>query len=246
MLAGECQWGNGRVVLLPSGNFESAPEAIDLVLEELAGAPLAISPPQWVQHVQIPGAAELEAEIDSAQQTIESLRSQIRSSEGKRDALLKYKRLIYSDGAELEEIVERALIYLGGSIIASKYGTEEYILVHHGREHLMEVKGAIGSAALKHVRQLIDNQLLAEETTGTAPHGILVVNGWRNDPPSERGKGTLIEFPDNVIQRASANDIALVSGAQILSAVCLKLKGDDDGSAFLNALTSTRGRLPRS
>ena len=92
----------------------------------------------------------------------------------------------------------------------------------------------------------MDNLLAAEESTGQATHGILVVNCWKNIPPAQRGTPDTVEFPSNVVERATANNIALLSGRGLLKAVSAKLKGTPSATAFLDRLTVVRGIVPDS
>jgi hypothetical protein len=240
-LAAELRREAGRVVLLPNGEFSDPRDAISFVLEEITGAPAVTAPPAWSGAIEIPGISALEAEARGAQEEIRRLSEHVATLAARQGKLEEYRRLVYGTGKELEDIVARSFELLGGTIIPRKYGTEEYILVYRDREHLIEVKGVTGSSALDHVRQLFDNQSIAEQQTDTSPHCILVANTFRNDPPENRGAAPRIEFPDNVVRRATANDIALLSTVTLLDAVCAKLAGAPEADAFLDRLTATAG-----
>ena len=155
-LAGQVTVGKtGRLVVLPAGDFGEHPEkAIDLVLEEVCGTAPATPPPAWSDKVEIPGIAELDRKTGAAHAQIARLSDEVAAISRQREALLQYRKLVYAEGKELEDVIKEALLLLGGAVVPPKYGTEEYILVHQETEHLIEVKGVTGSAALKHVRQL--------------------------------------------------------------------------------------------
>lgn len=237
-LAGQFWFGNGRLVVLPSPPGGSSQDAVDLVLGALL--PNAIeSPPPWVDAIDMPGIAALNAQLDTAEKELERLTDHRQRLLDRRADLAGLRKLIYTDGTELERVVADAFTRLGGQILSSKFGTEEYILLHSNREHLVEVKGVGGTAALKHVRQLVDNLLIAEEKNGTRAHGILLVNTWRDVAPNSRDETA--DFPANVIERAEANNITLISSLSLFRALCVVLDEKRNGVDVLDVITTNCG-----
>lgn len=154
---------------------------------------------------------------------------------------MNYKKLIYSNGFELENIIEICLKKLGATIKEEKYGNEEYVMIHKDNEYLIEAKGKEKSIKLVDVRQLLDHILDAENKTDQSFKGILFGNSWRNHPLDERGTEENIEFIDMVIDRAVKNDIALVSCKDFFNQICKFLDGDKTGEKILDEIVKAEG-----
>ena len=60
----------------------------------------------------------------------------------------------------------------------------------------------------------------------------------RQNAANARGKGDLVEFPPNAIERAQTNGIALLTGMDLLAAVAAHLEGRED-KAFFDKLAVT-------
>lgn len=146
----------GEIVLLPLIEKLDHKEAVRLVLEDLIGSPMGYAPPSWVDSIVVPHIAEIEIEIKENENQIAVISGEIGKLANRLESLNNYRKLLYSSGFDLEEIVKKCLEELGAKVTPAKYGQEEYVLEYGGVEYLIEVKGVSKSISLGHVRQLND------------------------------------------------------------------------------------------
>jgi hypothetical protein len=237
----ESFFGTGEIVLLPLIEQLDHKEAVCLVLEDLIGKSQAYAPPDWVDSIVIPQTKEIETEIETKQKRIEDISKDVENLNRNLESLNAYRRLLYSSGFDLEEIVKRCFVELGAKVTPAQYGEEEYILEYEGNEYLVEVKGNTKSISLTNLRQLNDYTLKFEEEEKKTCKGILFGNSWRNLPPEERNTSEKPEFPDNVIARAKKFEIALISSVKFYEAFCLFLKDGSKGAIILHDLINADG-----
>lgn len=231
----------GEIVLLPLIEKLDHKEAVRLVLEDLIGSPMGYAPPSWVDSIVVPHIAEIEIEIKENENQIAVISGEIGKLANRLESLNNYRKLLYSSGFDLEEIVKKCLEELGAKVTPAKYGQEEYVLEYGGVEYLIEVKGVSKSISLGHVRQLNDYILKYEEDMGKACKGILFGNSWRTFPPEERNTSEKPEFPNNVILRAKKWDIALISSAKFFEVFCLFLNDKSKGAQILQDMINASG-----
>ena len=232
---------SGEIVLLPLLSDFDPKQAVALVLEELMGSTVRAEAPDWTDSINVPGVEDISMDIVTRRKGISDLFSEIEELDAKRRELLDFKRLLFASGTDLEEVVDRSLTSLGGTVTPAKYGEEEYILEFEGQEYLLEVKGVSKSITLGHLRQLNDYLLKYEEDTGRECKGILFGNAWRNLPPNQRGTKDKPEFPDNVIKRATQWQICLVSSTSFFAAFSDHLGDTSRAKTILKCLTSADG-----
>ena len=233
----------GEVVLLPLIEKLDHKEAVRLVLEDLMGVSMGYEPPSWVDLISVPHVKDIEDEINEKESKIDEISSEIGKLENRREELNSYRRLLYSSGFDLEEIVKLCLEELGAKVTPAKYAQEEYVLEIDGTEYLVEVKGVSKSISLGHLRQLNDYILKYEEDTGKACKGILFGNAWRTTPPDDRDTAERPEFPANVVSRAEQWNIGLISSTKFFDAFCSFLLDRSKGEKILQDIINTSGKV---
>jgi len=266
VLAGECLievrnernkgdgWGNvrkeypeepdhvtGTIVVLPLVEGVSPEEALLDILKEEVGYSLKSPVPDWAQEIELPFVSELQDQIVSAQVTIVKEEQNISKIVEKIDNLTAFRRLLYSSGTELEDVVRKSFELLGATVKPAKYAQEEYIIEVDNEEFLMEVKGVSKSISLTHLRQLNDYILKYQEDTGKECRGILLGNAWRNMPPAMRNAEDTPVFPDNVVKRAEEWGISLVSSLTLFDAVLKVLGKEAKARDILVNITTAEG-----
>ena len=232
----------GEMVLLPLIEELDHREAVHLVLQDLTGVATTTElPPEWAESIGVPGVTSIEEKIAKKAEEIEAIQAQIGKLKGEQSSLEKYRKLLYASGTELEEIIQECLEKLGGLVTPAKYGQEEFVLVFEEHECLVEIKGVSKSISLTDLRQLNDYLLRHEEETGKPSKGILFGNTWRNDAPEDRNSNDRPEFPQNVVDRASQLEIALVSSRDLFTVFCLFLQDKISGTSILLRIIETTG-----
>jgi hypothetical protein len=126
-------------------------------------------------------------------------------------------------------------------VTAAKYSQEEFVLEFEGSTLLVECKGITKSVSLGHVRQLFDYMTKYEEDEGISGKGVLLGNAWKEMPPNERNRQDTQTFPANVISRATAMGMGLVSSAEFFDAYCRFLAKEVDGGIILRAIVAGSG-----
>jgi hypothetical protein len=230
----------GEIILLPRIKGMDHREAVSLVIQELTGIPQHTLSPEWADSLIVPGITDLLTQVEGKQSKIQKIEAEISKLRGTIDRLNDYKKLLYSTGHELEDIVARCFEELGGQIIPAKYSEEEFVLIYKGNEYLVEVKGSSKSISLQHLRQLSDYLLKYQEDTGKQCKGILFGNAWRSISPEDRNSKDTPEFPSNVVNRAEDWNIALVPSTKFFQ-VFMKFLENSKGEQILDAITTQKG-----
>ena len=231
----------GPITLLPAIHELAERDAINLVLEDLLELPQKELPPVWAEYIEIPELSKYRAEIERRRNAIRELTAEIEQLDGKVESVQEFLKLLYASGTDLENIFSRCLTECGGKITPAKYSREEFVLEVGQGKFLVECKGVGKSVALGHVRQLMDYMLKYEEDEKEPGKGILFGNAWKDLPPEKRGLRETTNFPDNVIARATANEIALINSVDFFKAFCRFLAGEVTGQSILNRITMSNG-----
>lgn len=207
-------------------------------LSEKLQSPLT---PEWVNKVEVPLISQFESEIKELSEKISSYQKQIATMEEKKKEIESYKKLLYSDGFELENISHKCLIELGGKVEPVKYSNEEYCLIYQDIEYPVKIIGLEQSISLSHLRQLIDYMLEYDEKIGTKCKGILLGNPWKNLPLEERNTNERPNFTPFTIPRAQDMNISLVSSEDLFKAFCLFIEDKITGDRILEKVVSSVG-----
>ena len=231
----------GEIILLPFIQELDYREALNLVLEDLLGEPQIPLPPAWVTKVKMPFIEDFDSKIAVKESEIEDIQKEIDNLQKQKEEIEAFKKLIYSDGADLEEVFRKCLQEMGGEVNPPKYSQEEFILVYKNKEYLVEAKGVSKSISLTHLRQLVDYLLKYEEETGIKCKGILFGNPWKNLPIEKRNTKGKPNFPSNVLERAKDWRISLVSSIDFFSVLCRFLKDRSLGPRILDAIINSNG-----
>ena len=234
----------GGILILPEIRDLDAREAVNLILIELLSQPQETLPPEWTEKISVPGILKIESEILDLKQSIERVNDQIVRLERTKASLEYFRQLLFASGTQLEKVFARCLENLGGKVAPAKYSQEEFVLQFEGSILLAECKGIAKSAALTHVRQLMDYILKYEEDEGASGKGVLLVNAWKDLAPQDRNLQDTLTFPPNVIDRATSMGIALVSSVDFFKAYCRFLSKEIDGAVILRSIVAASGVVP--
>jgi hypothetical protein len=195
--------------------------------------------PSWSSDYLLPGESTKRAalvtrtkELQNAEAAVTDAADELRKAQGS-------KILVSGTGRRLELAVRAVLEHLGGSVTEPPPGRDDWIVSFPEGEGVVEVKGVQGSAAEKHAAQLEKWVAHRVEETGNVPKGILVVNGWRLLPLSERVERI---FPDQMLAYSTTRQHCLVTGLQLLG-MMLVADTPDKKKACRELLLKTAGRL---
>jgi hypothetical protein len=231
----------GNIVLLPLLDRISPEEALLDILSAEIGYSGAIPEPDWTQDIEMPFVADLMKQVSEAESVIASEKRKIDDIGKRISEINSFRRLLYSTGPDLEDVVKKTFEHLGAKVSPAKYSQEECILEIDGHEFLMEVKGVSKSVSLTHLRQLNDYLLKYQEDTQKECKGILFGNAWRNLPPDMRRTEETHEFPENVVKRAEQWGISLVSSKAFFDAFLKSLLDISFSRSILDSVTNANG-----
>ncbi len=210
----------GHIIWLPRLKSIDSRNSVNLLLEDIHGKPQSSTEPDWAQKIKAKPFREIQTQLTREKGKIEKISGNVAVLEKKLSDLNEYKKLLYSDGKELENIFKKCLEAIGAKIEPAKYSNEEYCLVYKRNEYPIEAKGNSKSISLTDLRQLIDYTLVYEDKTGEKTKGILLGNVWKNIPLNQRNIHGKPIFPSNVIDRANSTNIALLSSIDFFEQFC--------------------------
>jgi hypothetical protein len=236
-LAARLEYKTGRIVVIPETvNWQRSPSSVantalqkQVQSEQTALLKFALSLKQARTKEASPAWAASgwgtlrETQIEGQLQEIRAELDKLKSSESAlvadQASLLEMRALLYSNGFELEGVVRRALRELGLDAQPSDDGKLriDARFEHDGVVYVCEIEGKDNKAVdINKYRQLMDMCLGEQQRLGEGAQvrGVLIGNGYRLTPPSERK----VQFTDQVLNNASTQGILLVTATDLYAA----------------------------
>jgi len=250
-VAVELSAGGGRVVLLPPparpleshARYEVS-EALQEAIRQTLRLASASAAPRWLADYDLPGLADRLAERDGAQRRLTEAQEALDSSSQALDGLERYRRLLWQEGrVGLEQAVRLALTLLGFRVTPENLDAQAQIELDGAnlerRGALLETDGgeeAAGLDAHYRLRRRLEDAI----ATGATKRGLLVINGYRRTPPTERPQ----QYTNELRLAAEQVRYCLATTEQLFHAVRAALSGDDATvERFRERLLTTEGVL---
>jgi len=221
---------SGRIIFLPPPTRVSVEQAIDLIVNSLTGAELIESPPAWESTIELPGLEDIENKIKEKEEEKTRILEEIKTLSEKKNALIRFRRLLWTKGRPLENAVRDAFKLLGFHEIRKirEENLEDWVIeFKHVKDYeygVFEVKGADQRTSLADLTQCnkwVEDYMLENKKA----KGIFVTNQYRLENPSKNLKKRE-EFPKNEIEYAIKRDICILPTHEIFNVVIAKLKGE--------------------
>jgi len=221
---------SGRIIFLPSPTKVTVEQAIDIMVNILAGAELIESPPTWENKIDLPGLKDIEVQILQKEKEKEVLTRDIAELCGKKDNLIKLRRLLWTKGTPLENIVKDAFHLLGFTEIRKirEENLEDWVIdFKHVKEYqhgVFEIKGADKRTSLADLTQCnkwVEDYMLDKKKA----KGIFVPNQYRLSNISTRKKERE-HFEENEKEYSRTRDICILPSHEIFFAVNEKMKNN--------------------
>jgi len=215
-----------------------ASDALQAGIRRMLGVAAEGREPPWIGRFPVPGIDERRQEMQDAHAARDAAASAAAGADAAYDALARYRRLLWQEGAlGLEEVVVESLRLLGFDVHVDAGGaidlrSEPTTLVEvAASEHAVELE------AHHRLRQRIERVI---EARGSAPRGVLFVNGYRLQPPGERPE----QVTDRVRTAAETMRYCVATTASLFDAVVAALCGrDDEVAAYRERLCTHDGLL---
>jgi hypothetical protein len=235
---------DGRVVFLPpirspatgTDRYAIAERILECVRHSL-GMAAAGPPPAWAVRYALPGLAEREARRQEAERELASAEVRLAEAGAEAETLERYRRLLWQEGKHgLEPVVRDALRLLGFKVTDDPDRPAE--AVWKEQTLLLEAEGsseAVDMAPHYRLRRRLEEALAK---AARRQRGLIVVNGYRLQPPEERPT----QYTDALCAAAESMRYGLVTGLQLFRAVERAL-GEDEAAvaAFRERLLSAEG-----
>lgn len=237
---------SGRLFLVPALRAVPSGDARYAMSDALQGgirAALGVTapgrPPSWVKEDALPGLSEMEARVAEARAVADEGARLLASVEAERYELAKYQRLLWQEGAVgLNAVVTDALRLIGFEVF-DRSTPREVEVRHDGVSAFIEIEGSdrqIDMTPHHRLRQRIERAI---EKRGSAPRGILFVNGERLLAPIQRKHVT-----DALRLASETMRYCIAPTTGLYNAVVAKLGGDDDAvAAYRERLMAHDGLL---
>jgi hypothetical protein len=247
----ELSLGQGRVVFLPpparppgSDQRYAYSNALQDGIRHTLRLAATSSPPPWLREYELPGLSERLAARDEAQRQLAQAQEALAAGEETVQELDRYRRLLWQEGKYgLEEPVRDALALLGLRVTPQDIDTPAQIqLVANRRSQqvaLLEVEASDEAAGMDgHYR--LRRRLEEAIAQGKPKRGLLIINGYRTQPPSQRPS----QYQDALRVAAESLRYCIATTEQLFHAVRAALDGDEATvGAFRERLLTAEGVL---
>jgi len=238
--------GTGRVVVLPA--LRGVPggdaryrlsEDLQAGIQRLLGVAGEGVPPPWLARHPLPGLPERAAALREARAARDDAERALAAALDAHDALARYQRLLWQRGRHgLEDAVLDALRLLGCQVYDAN--RDEIEIRIGDTPVLLEIEASDGEIDMAPHHRLRQRLERAIERRGTAPRGLIVINGYRNQPPDERPA----QASPSLRLAAEQMQYGICPTTVLYAAVEAKLHGDDAGpQSCLSRLVSQPGLL---
>ena len=212
-------------------------------------SPPASVPPAWAARLSPGPAGRHRARIAELEERKAEIQGEIDGLARRNDRILAHRRLLYSDGHELEDAVVEAFRALGFDDIErmGKADEEDAAFAMDGTRYsraVVEAKGAGKGAQLRHILQCTMWAAKRAAADGKPSKGIFVPNQYRLEPYPESSKiRTKIE--PNQLEEAERNDVCIIPSCVLFEAVDRVLGGGEapDRASIAARMAATKGVL---
>lgn len=220
------EFNGGKIICLPQPNFITRNTAQDywkdysisfldslFELNARLQAPETVVMPAWAENILILDEANHIAAKNQIINDIAESERKLNEEEEILHHIQNYKKLIFTQGTALEEIIKQVFSELGFVLFDTEPGKADIIAKYNDVDIVVEIKGLNKSASQQNDAQL--EKWVAEFVIKNEhpPKAILIVNGYCETPLPERTEPV---FPDQMIPLSTAWNHALLSTTQLL------------------------------
>lgn len=240
---------HGRAVFLPAPARPPAGDqryafsnALQQSIQRMLRLAVTGSPPSWLRAYGLPCLSERRTARDEAAQAITQAQETLSASEEALEELDRFRRLLWQEGSYgLEEPVRAALGLLGFRVVPDDLDAPaELWLESEGMRReiaVLEVDAsdeAVGMDGHYRLRRRLDEAI----AQGKPKRGLLIINGFRAQPPLERPA----QYQDALRVAAESMRYCVATTEQLFHAVRAALEGDDATvRSFRERLLTTEG-----
>jgi hypothetical protein len=237
----------GEMIFLPPPTDISVDQGIDLILNNILGINLKESPPIWEKSITLPSLTTIEQEINQKMDQKEKIVKEIQKLEKEKTDKIFYRRLLWTIGPPLEDVVKEAFVFLGFPEIRKirANNLEDWIIelktTSNYQYGIIEVKGSNKRTSQNDLVQcnkwVEDYVLLSKKVKG-----IFVPNQCRLDDISTSINAKM-HFEPNELDYAKTRNICILPSHEIFNAVAAKMKDSNcvDRASIEKIILSSNG-----
>ncbi|MDH5415553.1 MAG: hypothetical protein OEW87_15560, partial [Flavobacteriaceae bacterium] len=225
-------YDSGEIIFLPLPSEISPEEGIDILLGDILGTEIREIPPEWTNTVILPNLEETEAKIYELMAEINEKRNEIKHLEDIRLNLIEYRKLLWTKGTPLENIVEDAFKLLGFNEFRKERsddledGIFDFQITSEYEHGVLEIKGSDTRTSLANLTQCnkwVEDYLLE----GKQVKGIFIPNQYRlkKYPESQEDRE---HFEPNEHEYARSRGICIIPAYELFNAVVEKMKNNPE------------------
>ncbi len=172
-----------------------------------------IKAPEWVTNYSIGSESIEKQKLTALKEDSQALEMKIAAQGNILEYYLDLKRLLFSTGSDLEQIVEKVLTEIGYKSELTLDNRDDLIISNDKEIAVVEIKGVNGSAAESQAAQLMKWVSTYHAENEHNPKGILIVNTFRNKPYGDR---TEKSFPNQMLPYCRQMKLCMLTTAQLL------------------------------
>jgi hypothetical protein len=235
--------GGGRVVFLPalSGSLSGSERSriahgLVTAIRNSLLLEAEETPPAWLDAFDLPGLADAKAKADAAEARLENLEAELAAARNEYRSIDRYRRLLWQAGKYGFELpVRDALTLLGFAAVSGM--DEPAVLRYDGTTVLLETEASTGYVGMEPHYRLRQRLEKAITTKHERPHGVIVINGYRDAAPAGRSQ----QYDEALRVAAESMRYCIVTATQLYEAVRDKLAGRGEAEAVCRRLLETEG-----
>lgn len=222
---------SGIILFLPPPTKVTVEQSIDIMVNVLMGGELIESPPLWENKIDLPGLQDIENQFVQKEQEKETIIKDIEKLKNSKDNLIKFRRLLWTDGTPLENAVKDAFVTFGFSEIRKirEKNLEDWVIdfkfVPEYKHGVFEIKGSEKRTSLSDLNQCdkwVKDYLLEKNLE---VKGIFVSNQYRHGDIGTNLKQRE-HFEENELKFARQREICILPSHEIFYAFVEKMKGN--------------------
>jgi hypothetical protein len=215
--------GNLPIEFLPP--TQNTREGIDILINEFCKEPEE-SMPDWISEIILPGEKEIKGKINAKIGEIDLVNGEIKELESELLNTTLYKKLLYAQGLELEDIVEKSLFLLGVELKKPDITNIEdrFYETSDKQKIYFEIRGVNRLMGESDLAQLIKRIAEKPVSTDYKARGVFVFNHQNKTNLQGRDRA----FHHNIEMQAKSFSLCLLDTCTLFNLVKNKMENNEE------------------
>ncbi len=197
------------------------------------------SAPEWVEEETLPGLEESRRRMQDAEAKLDELEAELDAARGEFLGIDRFRRILWQEGKYGFELPVRDALQQIGFRQFSTVDQPAHFAFGSDPAYI-EAESSIDAVGMDPHYRLRERLEAKIADDGRAPpHGIIIVNGFRETAPAEREQ----QYTNALRVAAESMRYCIVQATDLFDALREKLEGKSDGKAFCQLMMETEGVL---